>query len=59
MRHCKKGDGDSITGGNMSEMRGSYGKFEVTFIGYLLYVSFRSQHSKCINSFNPYKSSMV
>lgn len=58
MRHGKKGDGDSITGGNMSEMRDSYGKFEVTFIGYLLYVNFRSQHSKCFNSFNLYKSSM-
>lgn len=27
---------------NMSEVMGSYGKFHVTFIGYLLNVSFRS-----------------
>lgn len=43
MRQCPKEEENSITGrGDMSEVRGSYGKFHVTFIGYLLYVSFKS-----------------
>lgn len=45
MRHWpkEKKKKNSITErGDMSEVRDSYGKFHVTFIGYLLNISFRS-----------------
>ena len=54
LRQRPKGDGDDITeGGDVSAVRGSCGKSQVTIIGHLLHARFRGQHSKYINPFNP------
>lgn len=60
MRQWPKGDGDNITGGRkIIEVRRNYGKFQLAFIGYLLYARFKSQHFKIINSFKVLKSPMM